>query len=173
MSRSSRVESDLLLGEWACLGIVAQEPTHGFAVAARLKIDGDIGRIWSLTRPLTYRALDRLTSIGYVEPVREEQGVAGGNRTIIRITRSWRTQLSRWLGTPTTHLRDVRSEFLLKLTLAEMLGFEVRPLIREQKKIVDRILKGLISEGSATTDHVTAWRIETAEAARRFLDQLS
>ena len=33
MSRSSRTASELLLGEWACLGIVAQGPTHGFAVA--------------------------------------------------------------------------------------------------------------------------------------------
>ncbi len=173
MSRSSRIESDLLLGEWACLGIVAQEPTHGFAVAARLRIDGDVGRVWSLTRPLTYRAIDHLTSIGYVEPVREEQGVAGGNRTIIRITRSGRSQLLRWLATPTTHLRDLRSEFLLKLTLGETLGLENRTLIREQRKIVERILKGLTSPATGNLDHVTVWRIEAAEAARRFLDQLS
>lgn len=173
MSRSSRTASELLLGEWACLGIVAQGPTHGFAVAARLKVDGDIGRIWSLSRPLTYRAIDHLVTIGYVEPVREEQGAAGGNRTIIRITRTGRSHLVRWLGTPTTHLRDVRSEFLLKLTLGEMLGLEDRGLIRDQKKIVDRILKGLVSPTPEKNDHVMAWRIETAEAARRFLDQLS
>ena len=27
----------LLLGEWACLGILYQGPTHGFAIASRLK----------------------------------------------------------------------------------------------------------------------------------------
>ena len=32
----------MLLGEWACLGILAEAPAHGFAVAARLKPDGDI-----------------------------------------------------------------------------------------------------------------------------------
>lgn len=173
MSRSSRVASDLLLGEWACLGIIAQGATHGFAVAARLKIDGDVGRIWSLTRPLTYRAIDHLESIGYIEPVREEQGVAGGNRTIVRITRTGRSELAKWLATPTVHLRDLRSEFLLKLTLAEILGIENRQLIRDQRKNVERILKGLGSPSAGNLDHVTLWRIEAAEAARRFLNQLS
>ena len=46
----------LLLGEWACLGVLYQGPMHGFAIASRLKPDGDIGRVWSLSRPLTYRS---------------------------------------------------------------------------------------------------------------------
>lgn len=173
MSRSSRVESELLLGEWACLGVVAEGPTHGFAVAARLKVDGDIGRIWSLTRPLTYRAIDQLLSIDYIEAVREEQGVAGGNRTVLRITRSGRAALKRWLAEPTTHLRDLRSEFLLKLTLCEALGVDFRVLVRQQRAVVNRTLKGLRTIKPADRDHVTVWRIESAEAARRFLDQLS
>ena len=58
MSRSTRTGNDLLLGEWACLGLLYSGPSHGFAIAARLKPGSDIGRIWSLTRPLTYRALE-------------------------------------------------------------------------------------------------------------------
>ena len=173
MTRSSRADSELLLGEWACLGIVAQNPTHGFAVATRLKNDGDIGRIWSLTRPLTYRALDSLIDLGYLEPVREEHGVAGGTRTILRATRSGRSALRNWLATPSEHLRDLRSEFLLKITLSGLHGVDSRPLIGAQKKIVARILRNLRANTSGKEDLVTLWRIESGEAARRFLDQLS
>jgi PadR family transcriptional regulator AphA len=173
VTRSSRADSDLLLGEWACLGIVAQNPTHGFAVAGRLKNDGDIGRIWSLTRPLTYRALDHLVDLGYLETVREEQGVAGGSRTILRATRSGRSALRNWLTTPSEHLRDLRSEFLLKITLCELHGVDQRALVGAQKKVVARILRNLRANTSGKADLVTLWRIESGEAARRFLDQLS
>lgn len=173
MSRERRSDSELLLGEWACLGIVAQEPTHGFAVAARLTADGDIGRIWSLSRPLTYRALDHLVTVGYLEAAREEHGVAGGNRTILRITRTGRTELKRWLAEPSIHLRDLRSEFLLKLTLADQLGVDTRVLIKKQKDIVAEFVKGLRAQSRTSDDLVTVWRIEAAEGARRFLDQLS
>ena len=44
----------LLLGEWACLGILAEAPAHGYTVAQRLAPGGDIGRIWSVSRSLTY-----------------------------------------------------------------------------------------------------------------------
>ena len=64
----------LLLGEWACLGILYQGPTHGFAIASRLKPGGDIGRVWSLSRPLTYRSLDQLAQRGHIHPIGEERG---------------------------------------------------------------------------------------------------
>ena len=64
MSRSA--PDALLLGEWACLGVLYAGPAHGFAVAARLKPAGDVGRVWSLSRPLTYRSLDQLAGRGYV-----------------------------------------------------------------------------------------------------------
>ena len=80
-------DHQLLLGEWACLGILYQAPTHGFAIVARLRPDGDVGRVWSLTRPLTYRSLEQLTHAGYVAPVGEERGTAGPNRMVLTATR--------------------------------------------------------------------------------------
>ena len=106
---SRETEAQLLLGEWACLGILYEGPSHGFAIAARLKPTGDIGRVWSLSRPLTYRSLEQLSGHGYVETVGEEPGIAGGNRTILAATRSGRAQLRKWLRSPVVHLRDIRS----------------------------------------------------------------
>src|SRR4051794_24394881 len=101
-----RADDELLLGEWACLGILYAGPSHGFAIASRLKPSGDIGRVWSLTRPLTYRALEQLEARGYVHPVGEEPGIAGGNRTILAATRLGRSRLRSWVRTPVGHLRD-------------------------------------------------------------------
>ena len=105
-----RAEHDLLLGEWACLGILYAAPTHGFAIAARLKPDGDVGRVWSLSRALTYRSLAQLFERGYALEVGEEPGIAGGNRTILAATRTGRAQVRKWLNAPVSHLRDLRSE---------------------------------------------------------------
>ena len=168
-------EEQLLLGEWACLGILYPAPTHGFAIAARLKPGGDIGRVWSLSRPLTYRSLDQLTNRGYIYAVAEEPGIAGGNRTILAATRSGRAQLRKWLGTPVAHLRDLRIELLLKLVIAEQCDIDVTNMLDEQyEHIVQlaRALEGQIDD-ETTVDVVALWRREHSQAALRFLGQLT
>lgn len=172
MSRSTRSTGELLLGEWACLGAIAQTPCHGFAVASRLSATGDLGRIWSLSRPLTYRAIDQLLSRGYIEARGEEPGIAGGQRTIMRATRTGRSALDAWLALPVPHLRDLRSELLLKLAIGRSLGVDQSAMLTSQKAIVADIVAGL-ARSSDDDDVVTAWRIESADAAGRFLDRLA
>lgn len=164
--------NELLLGEWACLGILYPAPAHGFAIAARLKPDGDIGRVWSLTRPLTYRALDLLTERGYVAAIGEERGIAGGTRTVLAATRAGRAQLRTWLRTPVLHLRDLRSELLLKLVLAEHCAIDVSSLLARQHEHVSRLADGLDVQASGERDPVVIWRSESAHAALRFLERI-
>lgn len=163
-------DSRLLLGEWACLGILYQGPSHGFAVAARLKPEGDVGRVWSLSRPLTYRSIDQLVAAGLVVPVGEERGLAGGNRTILAATRRGRARFRRWSATPTEHLRDLRSELLLKLVLAEQCGIDVTAMLTAQHDRIIAIVASLAARSSHQPgDVVMLWRRESADAARRFV----
>jgi DNA-binding PadR family transcriptional regulator len=167
-------EQQLLLGEWACLGILYQAPTHGFAIAARLKPDGDVGRVWSSSRALTYRSLEQLAIRGYIQPVGEEPGIAGGNRTILAATRDGRAQLRKWLATPVVHLRDLRSELLLKLIIADHCGIDVSPMLEQQRARVAQMAQAMgdqIDDADAL-DVVALWRTESAHAALRFLDRL-
>jgi PadR family transcriptional regulator AphA len=162
------------VGEWACLGVLADEPAHGWAVARRLARDGDIGRIWHLSRPLTYRALDQLVSRGWVRPVAEEPGDAGPNRVILAVTRTGHARLVAWLTTPVVHLRDLRGELLLKLVFAERTGVDVGEMITAQRTIVDEQARGLAEAVAVDgSDVVSLWRIESTAAARRFLDRFS
>lgn len=176
MSAVANVRTDeLLLGEWACLGLLVAGPAHGFAISARLSPNGDVGRVWSLSRPLTYRALDQLAQRGLVEPIGEERGRAGGNRTILATTRTGRSTLRRWLGEPVPHLRDVRSELLLKLVLCDLAGVDRQPLLVAQREAFAPAADALARSGGGrktTTDPVVVWRYESSRAVLRFLDRL-
>ena len=167
-------EQQLLLGEWACLGILYPGPSHGFAIAARLKPTGDIGRVWSMSRALTYRALDQLASRGYIHAVGEEPGIAGGNRTILAATRSGRAQLRKWLNTPVAHLRDLRSELLLKLIIADICEIGIRPMLDRQHAHIEQMAESIAGQVDAEVpiDVVDLWRNESSQAALRFLTRL-
>lgn len=160
-------QGELLLGEWACLGILYQGPTHGFAIAARLKADGDVGRVWSLSRPLTYRSLEQLVARELVQAVGEERGIAGGNRTILAVSRRGRARLRTWLTAPVPHLRDLRSALLLKLVLAEQCGIDVGEMLERQRDVIESISAAL---ADGPDDVVSLWRRESSEAALRFVD---
>jgi PadR family transcriptional regulator AphA len=166
-------DEQLLLGEWACLGILCAGPSHGFAIAARLKPEGDVGRVWSLSRALTYRSLEQLVGRGYVEPLGEEPGIAGGNRTILAATRTGRAQLRKWLTTPVDHLRDLRSDLLLKLVIAEECGVDVGDMLdRQHARIIEMAAALHEQVDEQPGDVVALWRSESSEAALRFLERL-
>lgn len=170
-----RVRNDeLLLGEWAVLGILANGRAHGFAVSKRLAPTGDVGRVWSLSRPLTYRALEQLHNRKLIDAIGEEPGTAGGARTIFAVTRAGRAALRRWLAEPVAHLRDVRSELLLKLVLCQLAGMDATPLIGAQRAVSEPVARkwaGEVRKGA--TDPVTLWRYESSRAVVRFLDRLA
>lgn len=168
-------EQQLLLGEWACLGVLYPEPTHGFAIAARLKPNGAVGRVWSISRPLTYRCLDQLGSRGYIQAVGEEPGIAGGNRTILAATRSGRAQLRKWLHTPVEHLRDVRSDLLLKVVIADLCNIDISPMLVQQHAVIEQLANAIADnvDCGASPDVVELWRNESSQAALRFLERFS
>lgn len=161
---------DPLLGEWATLGILYDRPAHGWAIVKQLRPDGDIGRIWHLTRPLTYRAIDQLVARGWIQPVSEEPGRGGPNRTILAATRTGRAHFRAWLRTPVPHLRDLRSELLLKLVFAEQHDIDIGEMLDQQRSVIDGHAHSL-AQGNEH-DIVTLWRGEATRAAQRFLDRV-
>lgn len=167
-------QPQLLLGEWACLGILYPAPSHGFAIAARLKPGGDVGRVWSLSRALTYRSLEQLADRGYVHGVGQEPGIAGGNRTILAATRSGRAQLRKWLDTPVAHFRDLRSELLLKLVIADLCGIAIGDMLDRQHAHIEAMADAMAAQvdDDGAVDVVDVWRQEASQAALRFLRRL-
>ena len=164
-----RKPSDLTLAEAVCLTLVVREPRHGWSIVKALAPEGEIGRVWSLSRPLTYRALDALATAAFIEPRGSEPG-AGPPRTIWRATPKGRRAARAWLQRPVSHPRDMRTEFLLKVEL----GAPASPLARAQLQRFAPAFAGLQrSVDGAPGDLVARWRLESAEASRRFLESLA
>lgn len=154
------------LTEWVVLGLLAEAPAHGFALARLLDRGGEVGRVWAATRPLTYRAIDQLEADGLVAPVRTEAG-AGPQRTVHRPTPKGRRALRAWLRQPVPRFRDVRAELLVKLLLLERAGQPTEPLLAAQRAAFAPLLDEV--RAVAVTDSVSRWRRAQAEAVASFL----
>ena len=109
---------------------------------------------------------------GYLRPVGEEPGIAGGNRTILAATRTGRAQLRTWLATPVAHLRDLRSEMLLKLIIADICDIDIGQLLTAQHGHTTQMANAIARNIEADPgDVVVLWRAESAAAALRFLER--
>lgn len=161
--------------DWIVLALIAERPSHGFAVAALTAEGADIGEIWHISPPVIYRSVNHLAGIDLIRAVSVEGGDRGPQRTIFAVSAEGGQAVARWLGQPVTHVRDVRSELLVKLTLLSRRGEDLLPLIGRQRSVVLPI-EAALSQKAAELDHscgiVILWRLESARATLRFLDAL-
>lgn len=163
-------------GEWAVLGLVAEDPRHGFALRKALGPDGDIGRVWSLPGPLVYRALATLQTKGLAEVAGAQRSEVGPQRTLVVATPAGREALDGWLRRPVDHLRDFRSLFMLKLALLDRSGADPTPLLTAQRERLAPIVAALEEQarsGAGFDRALATWRLESARAAVRFLDGIT
>jgi DNA-binding PadR family transcriptional regulator len=165
-----RAVQGLSLAESVCLALIVERSQHGWALVRTLAPDGEAGRVWTLSRPLTYRAVDGLVDGGLIARKGEVTG-RGPKRQMLTATAKGRRRADRWLATPVEHLRDVRTELLLKLVLAARAGRDPRPLLRAQQVAFEPMFAARqVARRRAGADDVDRWRYESSLAVRRFLD---
>jgi PadR family transcriptional regulator AphA len=162
-----RTEPPSGLAEQACLALVVQGVTHGWAIGSLLAPGGELGRAWTLSRPLTYRAIDGLADKGLLVRADAVPG-RGRDRTVLRPTAAGRRRAAEWLDAPVEHLRDIRTELLLKLLLRRRAGQPLEPLLDAQLDRLAPAIDALTTTGDSS-DPVVRWRRESARAVRRFL----
>jgi DNA-binding PadR family transcriptional regulator len=170
-----RRPDQLTTGEWAVLGLVAEGATHGFAVARALEPDGEVGRVWSMRRPLVYRTLDVLADRDLTRTAGTEASTAGPQRTVIEVTRDGARQVDEWLQAPVEHVRDARSELLLKLLFLDRRGLAPDALLTAQSERFreqERELRTRLDVAEGFTRTLALWRVENTAAAVRFVDAL-
>ncbi len=163
------------LPEWLVLAIIRQQSAHGFAVAQRTAPGGDLGRIWQIPKAVVYRAIGRLLDAGLIVPEGTEPGL-GPQRTVYTVTGEGRDAADRWLHAPVEHVRQIRSELLLKLALLDKAGESPAELLAAQRTVLEPIALALearraVSAGFDST--LLAWRRATAVAALDFLDAVT
>jgi tRNA (adenine37-N6)-methyltransferase len=173
VSRPTRTEPSL--PEWAALGLLCESPTHGWAIAEALAPAGDIGRIYSCTRPLVYRALRQLQSDGLAEVKGTTTSDAGPARTILGATRGGRSTFRRWRSRPAAHVRDLRSELMLKLLFLDRAGLDPSPLLLDQQAVLVRTEAALEKQLKSATGFsrtLALWRLSVGRAALSFVEGL-
>lgn len=163
--------TELSLADQVCLAVIGEGRTHGWAIVKLLAPDGPLGRIWSLSRPLTYRSIDRLVELGLVERA------DAGRRAELRLTPTGRRTRRRWMDEPVEHLRDLRTTFLVKLELRRRSGLDSAELVDRQRRRLGPAIEALstvdIDARDDPVDPVDVWRQESAAAARRFLERIA
>lgn len=162
---------ELSLNEWAVLACLVERPRHGYDIACELAPSAPLGAVWRVSRPLVYRALDRLGALALAEPQHAEPGAGGPPRQVFGPTSAGRARLATWLEEPVGHLRDVRGALLLKLVVAERLAVDTAPLLDAQR---DRFAAPLDALALAPPpgDVASLWRHHSAAAVHAFLDDL-
>ncbi|HEY2160465.1 MAG TPA: PadR family transcriptional regulator [Solirubrobacteraceae bacterium] len=170
----SGAKRDLVPGEWAVLGLLAEGPAHGFALCKALAPGGAIGEVWSVPRALVYRTLGVLEDRELVQATATESG-PGPVRTILSITPAGRALLERWLDEPVEHVRDARSLLMLKLAFIDRSGRDPRLLLERQRALMHPLAEAHRERVATLSDWphtVELWRYECVEAVIRFTEQM-
>ena len=168
-ARAARVTMDeLSLGERVCLALIDAGVNHGWAIGTELARDSELGRVWSLSRPLTYRALELLTTKNLIRRDGHSTG-QGRERVMLSCSPTGRRLVRAWLDAPVEHLREVRTELLLKLVLRRRRGDASDSLLTAQYEAFGEHFDVLTTVGPGA-EVVDLWRRESARAIRRFLE---
>jgi len=169
-------ERRLSLAEGLVLCLVGERPTYGLILAGQLAPDGSLGQVWSVPKAMVYYTLQQLELLGLIRATGEQQASLGKARSVCGITPAGRAAAEAWLSTPVDHVRDVRSELMVKLALHDRAGADARPLVRAQ-------LARLVPAAAALDDRLRTatgfertlvlWRHEAMTATLQFLTVLA
>jgi DNA-binding PadR family transcriptional regulator len=168
-----RVKSDLPAGEWAVLALLCEQPRHGYAIASLMAPDGEIGRVWSLRRPMAYRAIAELERAKLIVVDSVEPGTSAPTRRIMRATPDARERVAAWLEQPEEHVRDLRSSLLLKVHFLRRRGLPIAGLLHAQRVVLVRQERSLADQRAGEDDlgrMLAQWRWSMTEAALRFVE---
>ena len=161
-------------GEWAVLALLCQQPAHGWSLGMCLAPSGELGRIWSVSRPVVYRSIETLTERELVDVAGNEPGDRGPRRTLFTASSAGRLAVLQWLEEPVEHGRDSRSVLLLKLVFADRLGIDPRPTLVAQHRTSAAALRALEARepASAGTERMLVrFRAESTRGVLRFVEE--
>jgi tRNA-Thr(GGU) m(6)t(6)A37 methyltransferase TsaA len=157
------------------LGLLCEGPRHGWAIARELAPEGELGRVHACTRPLVYRALGQLRDSELVEEKGTAASEEGPARTTLAATRRGRAAFRKWRDSAVEHVRDLRSELMLKLLFQERAGTDPSGLLREQAAFLTRaelVLERQLRSSTAFERTLVLWRLSVVRAALSFVEAL-
>jgi len=165
------------------LGLLVEQPMHGYELARLVCDDEALRAIWHLKRSEVYFLLGKLLAQGYIaevaaapgEPSSRRRQTAGPPRQIYEATPAGRALLDAWLSEPVASPRDLRAAFLAKLYLARRRDpARALTLLEGQRQVLHRWQERL--QGAVATEPFLALvqklRLAQVEAALDALEDM-
>ena len=141
-------KSGLSVAENAILGLVCQQPGHGYQIAQELAPNAGLGLILPLRLSNVYFLLGNLEQGGFIK-VAHRQDDAYPPRTVFQVTAAGKRAFESWIWKPPGRLRDVRLDFPLKLYfLGQENAESIPPLLDDHIEFC----KQYLSEWTALVD---------------------
>lgn len=129
--------------EHVLLGLIRQQPMHGYEIYQRVKAHAILGMVWSVKQSHVYALLTKLEQAGYVRTSIETQQ-SYPPRKVLHLTEAGATAFDAWMRSPIVEWEHAQSEFLGKLFFAQRAGDAiVRTLIEQQQHVCTEWLDSL------------------------------
>jgi len=162
-----------LAAEHALLGLLREQPLHGYELIQQIQAAQTKGLVWKIKQSMLYAMLGRLEEEGLVSSVLESQG-ARPPRKLFHLTVRGGERFAQWLRTPVQHGRDFRLELLTKLYFAAGLGAAaavelICRQIEASEAQLQRLAVGEAVEAGTVARLVGDYRVGQMEAALAWL----
>jgi DNA-binding PadR family transcriptional regulator len=128
----TRLDVNLTPTAYAILGLLREQPMHGYEIAQHFKPEEDLGQVIPADMSTIYTFLKDLQEHGLI---RGEQVTVGARppRKVFSLADDAEAFFLDWLRRPVARMREVRLDFLLKLYFAQQLGpAEAKALVKAQ-----------------------------------------
>ena len=144
----------------ALLGLLVRDERHGYEL--KRIVDQEFGPFWRIDYAQLYRSLARMVREDWVK-VRVEAGTEGPARKMYALTARGRRAYAAWLTEPP----KARSEFFVKLRLANESGISVTHLVEDERRALEDERAARLEAQRAAKDSGDLNRLALANAAVR------
>jgi DNA-binding PadR family transcriptional regulator len=100
--------------DYAIMGLLREQPRHGYELAEAFREGGDLGAVCGMPNNVLYAQIHRLERFRLVAGTPEPIGRTR-LRTVLRLTATGERAFLAWLDQPVGRMREVRQDFLVKL----------------------------------------------------------
>ncbi len=147
----SDAENELTL-EYILLGILWEQPLHGYALFQKLKENRELSRIWQVKRSKMYYLLEKLEEKGLLSSELVKTP-SHPDRKMYRLTTRGQREYQSWVCSPVESGRHMRIAFLSRLYFALREGEEqALALIERQITLSESWIESLENQLNALQD---------------------
>jgi DNA-binding PadR family transcriptional regulator len=140
-----RVKAGLSPSEYAVLGLIQDRPAYGYELQRHVSAGEGLGRVCPIEPAMVYAILKSLAGLELIDG--EWDNSQYPPRAVYRATPEGQAAFERWLRHPVGRMREVRSDFLIKLYFALKRDPDLaRELVEAQVAVCDEYIESVRRE---------------------------